>query len=275
MSLPTFTSNTTAEEVATTPAGRLLKIVVLITGTSINGIGFETARVIAKDAALFIITGYNVSVKKPSKKEVPSANIRQLVLDLSSFATVRKAAVVVNTYSEPIHELSLTTDGIELQIATAHFGPFLFTKLIMPKLLAARSDRFTPRVVLVSSLAHGYGPGVDFGVLKRPDAANLHPGVIPTNIAEKKDNKDDLVAIGALNPDGTPSSENFEWKTIPQGAATTVAAAFDTRLEHKAGAFLVNGCVANDQIAAHSSSPEIAAKLWSISEEIVREKFAF
>jgi NAD(P)-dependent dehydrogenase (short-subunit alcohol dehydrogenase family) len=33
--------------------------VVLITGTSINGIGFETARVLAKYANLVIITGYN------------------------------------------------------------------------------------------------------------------------------------------------------------------------------------------------------------------------
>ena len=44
---------------------RLLKgrhsdnFVVLITGTSLNGIGFETARVIAKHANLIIITGYN------------------------------------------------------------------------------------------------------------------------------------------------------------------------------------------------------------------------
>lgn len=37
------------------------------------------------------------------KKEVPSANIRRLILDLSSLAQVRKAAAEVNAYSEPIH----------------------------------------------------------------------------------------------------------------------------------------------------------------------------
>jgi NAD(P)-dependent dehydrogenase (short-subunit alcohol dehydrogenase family) len=31
----------------------------LITGTSINGIGFETARVIAKHAKIVVITGYS------------------------------------------------------------------------------------------------------------------------------------------------------------------------------------------------------------------------
>lgn len=33
--------------------------IVLITGTSMNGIGFETARAIAKHANVVIITGYD------------------------------------------------------------------------------------------------------------------------------------------------------------------------------------------------------------------------
>jgi hypothetical protein len=37
------------------------------------------------------------------KKELPSANIRLLVLDLSSMKSVRKAAAEVNTYPEPLH----------------------------------------------------------------------------------------------------------------------------------------------------------------------------
>ncbi|KAJ6518271.1 NAD-P-binding protein [Mycena vitilis] len=324
MSLPTFTAATTAEEVTTTFAKQIQGKNVLITGTSINGIGFETARVLAKHANLVIITGYNTERLKLSeeaiKKETPGANIRQLVLDLSSLAAVRKAAAEVNKYSEPIHvlihnaaaggskELVPTPDGLEPQIATAHFGPFLFTKLLTPKLLAASTASFTPRVVLVSSLAHAFGPGLDFDVLAKPDPAkyanfsaygaaksanvlfaselskrsggkikaySLHPGAIYTNIVQKEQNKDDLIAIGALKPDGTPSTEKFEWKTIPQGAATTVAAAFDTRLEDKAGAFLSDACVANEQVAPHSSNPENAAKLWTISEEVVGEKFTF
>ncbi|KAJ7677021.1 hypothetical protein DFH06DRAFT_1034380, partial [Mycena polygramma] len=211
------------------------------------------------------------------KKETPTANIRQLVLDLSSLAAVRKAAAEVNEYSEPIHvlihnaaggskQIRLTDDGLEAQIATAHFGPFLLTKLIAPKLLTAHNADYTPRVVLVSSAAHAFGPGVDFDVLAKPDASkyanfpgycaaksanvlfagelskrsagkinaySLHPGTIFTNIVQKEVNKDDLVELGALKPDGTPSTGKFEWKTIPQGAATTVAAAFDTRIEDK------------------------------------------
>lgn len=47
-----------------------------------------------------------------------------------------------------------TEDGIEKQFATNHIGNFLFTNLIVPKLLEARS----PRVLAVSSVGHFWGP---------------------------------------------------------------------------------------------------------------------
>ncbi|KAJ6474448.1 NAD-P-binding protein [Mycena vitilis] len=322
MTLPTFTTSTTAEEVATTFADQIRGKNVLITGTSINGIGFETARVLAKYANLVVITGYNTERLKLSKeaiaKETPNANIRPLILDLGSFAAIRKAAAEVNAYSEPIHVLihnaatsgkfKLTADNLEAQMATAQFGPFLLTKLIAPKLLAAHSANYTPRVVLVSSLAHAFAPPIDFAKLAKPDpkeyvtmvaygqskAANilfaielskrsggkinaysLHPGAIFTNIMQKDEGRDDLIAMGLLKPDGQPSNALMEWKSIPEGAATTVAAAFDTRLEDQPGAFLFDSVVANDKVAAHSSDPENAAKLWTVTEEIVGEKFVF
>ncbi|KAJ7867543.1 hypothetical protein B0H14DRAFT_3441756 [Mycena olivaceomarginata] len=60
MYLPTFTPTTTAEEVASVFAAQIRGKNVLVTGTSLNGIGFETARVIAKHATLVIVTGYNL-----------------------------------------------------------------------------------------------------------------------------------------------------------------------------------------------------------------------
>lgn len=75
-SLPTFTFDTTAEEVATVFAeeirgknGEMYDTefwlpdvhleTVLITGTSMNGLGFEAALQISKYANLVVITGYN------------------------------------------------------------------------------------------------------------------------------------------------------------------------------------------------------------------------
>ncbi|KAJ7797696.1 hypothetical protein B0H14DRAFT_2567039 [Mycena olivaceomarginata] len=59
MSLPTFSFTTTAEEGITVLADDIRGKSVLITGTSLNGIGFKTARVVATYANLVIITGHN------------------------------------------------------------------------------------------------------------------------------------------------------------------------------------------------------------------------
>ncbi|KAJ7183622.1 hypothetical protein C8R46DRAFT_1067465 [Mycena filopes] len=180
---------TTADQVAEAFAKEIQGKNVLITGTSLNGIGFETARVIAKYANLVIITGYNDERLKLSeegiKKEVPAANLRRLNLDLASLAGVRKAAAEVNTYSEPLHVLihnaaaaitpfKLTPDGLENQFGTDHVGPFLLTKLLAPKLLGSATASYTPRVVFVSSGAHAFGDGVDFDVIEKPNPATYN-----------------------------------------------------------------------------------------------------
>ncbi|KAF8215286.1 hypothetical protein K438DRAFT_2124129 [Mycena galopus ATCC 62051] len=309
MSLPAFTPSTTAEDVAAAFADQIRGKNVLITGTSINGIGFEAARVVAKYASLVVITGYNSERLRLSeeaiKKQVPGANIRQLVLDLSSLAAVRTAAAEVNAYKEPFHVVvhnaaagggpfQLSVDGFETQMATAQIGPFLLTKLLIPKLLAARSETYTPRVVLVSSVAHNAGP-LDLSMIAHPDPAkyttgNAYAQAKSANIlfarelakrAEGKINAYSLnpgqavfpLLVGILTPDGLPSKEKFTWKTLGEGAATTIAAGFDTRLDAKSGAYLVDSVEANDKIAPHSSDPETAAKLWTITEEMVGEKF--
>ncbi|KAJ6584393.1 hypothetical protein B0H19DRAFT_1058821 [Mycena capillaripes] len=322
MSPHTFSSTTTAEEVATALADEIRGKNILITGTSLNGIGFETARVLAKHANLVIITGHNSDrlqlAADTIRQELPSANLRLLILDLSSLAVVRKAAEEVNAYPEPLHVIihnaaatvgpfSLTVDNLEYQMATDHIGPFLFTKLLAPKILAARTAQYTPRVVFVSSVGHGHGNGVNFSTLGRPDpesytsigayreaksanvlsgielskrskgqinAYSLHPGGIFTNIMQKGDGPAEMQKLGILGSDGLPL-EGKGFKTIPQGAATTVVAAFDPTLNDKPGAYL-NDCVAaNELVAPHSSDPANAEKLWTLTEEIIGEKFVF
>ncbi|KAF7336959.1 Short-chain dehydrogenase/reductase family protein [Mycena venus] len=320
---PEFSFITTADEVATAFSQEIKGRNVLITGTSLNGIGFETARVIAKHANLVIITGYNDGRLKLSeeaiKKDVPTANIRRLTLDLASLAGVRKAAAEVNSYSEPIHVLihnaaatigpfKVTTDGLESQIGTDHVGPFLLTKLLVSKLLAATTPSYTPRVVFVSSGAHAFGQGVNFDTIGRPNpetyssmgayfeaksaniltaielskrskgainAYSLHPGIIFTNINQKEEAIPAMQAFDILGRDGLPNEEKFQWKTIPQGAATTVAAAFDPRISDKPGSYLDDSKIANEAVASHSSDPVIAERLWTVTEKIIGEKFTF
>ncbi|KAK6987717.1 short-chain dehydrogenase/reductase family protein [Favolaschia claudopus] len=322
--LPTFSFNTTAEEVADVFADEIRGKNVLVTGTSLNGLGFETARVIAKYANLVIITGYNSERLKLSevtiKKENPAAKIYPLILDLSSFASIRKAAAEVNALKGPLHVLihnaaafgtsasfASTVDGVETQYATNHVGPFLLTKLLAPKLVASATSTYTPRVVYLSSVAHGYGTGVDFDLLTNPkaegydafktywatkstaplmaielskrskgkiNAFSLKPGLIFTASMENEVVSTIMKGTGALTPEGKPA-EGLPWKTIAEGAATTVAAAFDTRLDDQAGAYLADSNVANDKRAAHSCDPDNAERLWTVTETIIGEKFTF
>ncbi|KAJ7624836.1 NAD-P-binding protein [Roridomyces roridus] len=337
-----FSIETTAEQVADTFASEItgknglfgsfsvpaLTIVVLVTGTSLNGIGFETVRVLAKHANLVIITGYNKErlqlTEEAIKKELPSANIRQLRLDLSSLAAVRTAAAEVNAYPEPLHVLinnavgtilpfAVSVDGFEKQMATGFIGPFLFTNLIAPKLLASRTSHsgYTPRVVFLSSCFHAVGSGVDFETFGLPmpekykavfepyyevkSAAilaaielgkrtegrivgySVDPGVISTNINQKEENRVYFQEAGIVDEHGKPNLELglFTWKTMGQGAATTVRAAFDPSLLAQPGAYLADCQVANEQVAPHSSNPENAKKLWDITETLLGQEFRF
>ncbi|CAK5270080.1 unnamed protein product [Mycena citricolor] len=320
--------SSTASEAAAAFTAEIRGKNVLITGTSIDGIGFEAAKAIAPYANLVIITGYDaerLSLSEAAiKQHVPEANVRKLTLDLSSLSAVRTAAAEVNAYSEPIHVLvnnaaaaiapfKLTVDGFENQIATAHLGPFLFTKLLFPKLLQSASATFTPRVVMVASNAHLFGKGVDFehGLKRNPDeskhnvglayfqaksanimfarelairgegkvlAFSLHPGVIMTNINKKDVTAPILQAVKILDAEGKPNTKDFNWKTIPQGAATTVTAAFDPSLKDKSGAYLndckVTATITNtEKLAPHTSSLDNSKKLWEITEELIGEKF--
>ncbi|KAJ6506811.1 hypothetical protein C8R45DRAFT_1176155 [Mycena sanguinolenta] len=313
--MPTFGLTSTAEEVASAFSDQIKGKNVLITGTSLNGIGWEAARVLAiNGAGLIIITGLQLT-EDALKKEAPDANIRQLVLNLSSLADVRKAAAEVNTYPEHIDILvnnaassarpfELTPDGFEHQIATAHLGHFLFTALILPKVLAAPSTPTLPRVLFTASGAH-VAAGVNFQTLEHPNAEmyqptlayaqaksaniltaaelarrgagklkaySLTPGPVVTNFVTNEVAKEALIAGKVILEDGTPSPEK-PWKTIPQGAAVIITAAFDPSLEDKSGSFIQDCVENNSAVAPHASDPVQAEKLWVLSERLVGTKF--
>jgi len=84
--------------------------------------------------------------------------------------------VLINNAAAPtLRTLKLTVDKLETQFATSHVGHFLFTNLIIPKLLAARTTTYTPRIVFVSSIAHVMGNGVDFNDIEHPNPATHDP----------------------------------------------------------------------------------------------------
>jgi NAD(P)-dependent dehydrogenase (short-subunit alcohol dehydrogenase family) len=147
----------------------------LITGAS-AGVGLRAAAVLAARGASVILACRNgdraAAAAGRIRETTPGASLRVVLLDLSSMASVRRAAeelrhgtgaidVMVNNAGIMRAPYRRTDDGFELQLATNHLGHFAFTGLMLDLLLAAPGSR----VVTVTSPAHRQGH-IDFGDLQ-------------------------------------------------------------------------------------------------------------
>lgn len=164
----TYNTHTTGDVLVKNLAAEINGRVILTTGCSPGGLGaFFVQQVAAASPSLLILAGRTPSKLKTTAdaitKSYPAVKVRILQLDLQSFSAVRASAATVNGWTDvPAIDVLVnnagimacayekTGDGIEKQFAAGYLGPFLFTNLIMEKLLKAG----TPRVVAVSSDGH-------------------------------------------------------------------------------------------------------------------------
>lgn len=165
-------ASTTVNELVNEYADIIKGKVILTTGVTLNSLGGlfiqETA---SKSPELLILAGRNASklqeLAEAIAKGYPSVKTRNLVVDLSSLASVRKAAEGVNSWEDvPVIDVLVnnagimavpyakSVDGFESQFAICHLSHFLLTNLIMDKILASKS----PRIVNISSNVHSLGP---------------------------------------------------------------------------------------------------------------------
>ena len=147
----------------------------VVTGAN-SGIGFETARALARHGAGVTLACRNILAAEQAAERIRSshsavgrpgvhahgAQVRVAELDLSSLSSVRRFA---DAWEGPLNLLVNnagvmtprtwhgTPDGFELQFGTNHLGHFALTGL----LLAALQAGVSPRVVTVSSVAHHRG----------------------------------------------------------------------------------------------------------------------
>ncbi|KZF26820.1 NAD(P)-binding protein [Xylona heveae TC161] len=316
-----FGHNTTSEEVAALFADQVKGKIVLITGASPGGLGAQTAIALSRSQPkLLIIAGRDISKLLETEKQIKAASadtaVRPLVLDLSSLKQVRKAAAEVNGYPESIDVLinnagimaspfSLTEDGFESQFGVNHLGHFLFTNLIMPKILAAGPGA---RIVNISSRGHqfegirfddynfengrdynkwkGYGQSKTANILfslalaeklksKGLLAYSVYPGGIATNLARHL-TPEDVKALGWWDENGKAvDNDLFKWKTVSQGASTQIVAAFSPDIVDQNGAYLKDCNVDMEAVAPYAKDTALAMKLWTLSEDLVGEKFNF
>lgn len=216
--------------------------------------------------------------------------------------------------------LSRTAQGFEQQFGTNHLGHFLFTCLMAPALVGAAAEWEGVRVVNLSSAGHRFAP-VDFddpNYLQREydkwqaygqsKTANIlfsvaldqrlaprgvrvfavHPGMIMTELGRHLDEADIAAirdrAAAASGDDGKDDGDGGPgaFKSIPQGAATTVYAATSSDLDGLGGRYLEDcqlaakaGEGAAGGVESYAVDPDAAQRLWLLSEELVGQSFDF
>jgi len=205
-----------------------------------------------------------------------------------------------------------TADGFETQFGTNHLGHFVLVNRI------ASLIRSGGRLINLSSLGHRYSnvdladpnfertpydPFVAYGRSKTANilfavafdkrhrgrgvrAVAVHPGVIHTELARHVDAAQVQKILDERNKqlaaEGKPL---FQWKTIPQGAATSVWAAVAAPAEEIGGRYCEDCHVAKttpedlpatsmyEGVRGYALDPSNAEALWKKSEELVGEKF--
>ena len=240
-------------------------------------------------------------------------------LDLASLASVRAAADALNAAGQPFDVVianagvmmppkGTTADGFETQFGTNHLGHFVFVNRIAGLLKPGG------RLVNLSSAGHRYAdidlddpnfehtpydPGIGYGRSKTANilfavefdrrhkangirATAVHPGGIQTELGRHMTPKSMQAMVDRINRNTPPDAPAFEWKTIPQGAATSVWAAVVAPADLVGGKYCEDCHVAELAadptvrigVRAYALDPERAKALWAKSEEMVGERFA-
>jgi NAD(P)-dependent dehydrogenase (short-subunit alcohol dehydrogenase family) len=239
-------------------------------------------------------------------------------LDLASLDSVRRCAdsllaagrafdVIIANAGVMACPKGSTVDGFETQFGTNHLGHFVLVNRIASLL------RPGSRLVNLSSAGHRYAdvdledpnfehsPYAEFTAYGRSKTANVlfavefdrrhkasgvratavHPGGIHTELGRFMTPQvmEKLIAdINANQPKGAPP---FSWKTIPQGAATSVWAACVADADSIGGRYCEDCHVAEvvsdpgvrGGVQTYALDPQRAQALWQKSEELVGERF--
>jgi NAD(P)-dependent dehydrogenase (short-subunit alcohol dehydrogenase family) len=157
----------------------LLCIVVVVTGPSEGGLGAELLITLAPaEPAHYILAGRNEAKIQPVIKKInevnPNIKTTFVHLELSSLASVRKAAAEINAAVDHIDVLvnnagagafkdhRLSEEGIEMHFAANHLGHFLLTNLVVDKVAKVNGT-----VINLTSMAYAlaeFNEDVNFNV---------------------------------------------------------------------------------------------------------------
>jgi NAD(P)-dependent dehydrogenase (short-subunit alcohol dehydrogenase family) len=286
----------------------------IVTGAS-SGIGVETARALADAGAAVTLAVRNTEAGERVAAEIRDSTGNSAVtvgaLDLSDLTSARAFAaawsgpldiLVNNAGVMAIQEMTISASGHEMQFATNHLGHFALALGLHDALAAADSAR----IVAVSSGGHLRSPVVfddidyafrdydPFGAYGQSKTANVlfaveatrrwsadgivanavMPGGIATPLQRHLPSHYAADALDAFRAAGT------DFKTVEQGAATSVLLAASPLLEGVGGRYFENcneavqverrGKPGQGGVAPYALDPANAERLWELSLKLIQ-----
>jgi NAD(P)-dependent dehydrogenase (short-subunit alcohol dehydrogenase family) len=248
-------------------------------------------------------------------------SLELIELDLASLSSVRACAAALAANGKPFDlvicnagvmatPFGKTADGFETQFGTNHLGHFVLVNRI------ASLMKPGGRLVNLSSAGHQlsdvdladpnfertpYSAWASYGRSKTANilfavefdrrhkdrgirAAALHPGAIHTELSRylDADAQRELTEI-MTQVARLPGAKPITYKSVPQGAATSVWAAAVAKADAVGGRYCEDCHVAEvvdapgftfGGVRPYALNPETAKALWAKSEELVGERFA-
>ncbi len=296
-------------------AGRdLTGLEVLITGTS-AGLGVETARAVAACGAHVVGVVRDSHKARQALDAAGADGVELYEADLASLGSIRaftdrfradgheRIDVLIANAGIMACPQGATENGFELQFGTNHLGHFVLVNRLAPLLLGGAPAR----VVSLSSAGHNFSdvslddPGFEhtpydawiaYGRAKTANAlfaveldrrlrdrgvraAAVHPGAILTELGRHLTDE----TLGVLLD--TRGVSEMAFKSVPQGAATSVWAGFVAEAAEVGGRYcedcavspVIDDPATSPGVMRYAVEPDTAAALWTLSEQMVGETF--
>nr|CAB3265508.1 retinol dehydrogenase 14-like [Phallusia mammillata] len=282
---------------------------VIITGAN-TGMGFWTAVDLARREAKVIIAcrsdekAQDAKIKIINEAKCSEENVIAKVLDLASFASIRKFAEDINTNEERLDVLinnagvwvcpeSKTEDEFETHFGVNYLGPFLLTHLLLDLLRKSAPSR----ILLLASNAYKYGSIKfnDLNATRGYDASTAYNqsklAIVFYNNSLAKELEGSGVTVNNVDPGfvktdmqryinepGSFITKTFvkvhqwlvTWKTAQHGAQCSVYCAVAPELENISGRYFKDCQV--ESLSNIAKDEVIAKKLWDISMKLTKLK---